>query len=457
MSLTTVVDRSGVRWIKFNCVYTRVTGSTSKNASRDLRDKVKIEHVREYQQLDLDDDDVWRPKGEHIKSKYVNDDGVLEYLGSCNGQKETTEGILRELKLTLPAPSTNRDREAVVYQNSIKFHEDDIHIEDTFCMLNVFGKIWIEASKLCRFFDYANPWQAIQNHITDENKSTAVDLLKMTIPHGTSEVEAALESLLGNLSPDLLFINEAGLWQLSQHSRKPMLKRFWTNMCKTLSERYNMVFDVQQDEVFAVPKPSTDGGEPMDVDDQNYKVRMLEAQLRAKDLELELSKVTNDLEMKRVEEINNLERKRVKETNDLKLKYAKENNDLELRLTREQCKAREFRAMFMYGIERSDVVDAALLDQFTETAVERSNRESVARALRSPEYTVAHSISDVNPSKETVIAFIWQRYRNTYSAVCQIRESFDRQYRFVKLDAQDPVKHRTTARVRSVTMLRNAC
>lgn len=231
MSLTTVVDRTGVRWTKFNSVYTRLTGATSKNAARELQDKISEEHVREYRQLDLDVNQ--QIKAEQNKSKFINDVGLLEYVYCCNIPREAIDSILKDMNLTI---CTKEKVDTVLYNLKLSFHEDNIHIEDTFCMLRVFGiEIWIEVLKLCRYFEYANPWQAIQNHITDENKATTTDLLRSMVPQGLPQEQ--FRTVMSDISPNLLFINEAGLWQLSQHTSTPMLKRFWASMWKTLSKR----------------------------------------------------------------------------------------------------------------------------------------------------------------------------------------------------------------------------
>lgn len=403
MSITTTIDRSGVRWIKFNSVYVQLTGATSKNAARDLQNAVSEENIREYQQLDLDVNH--QIKSEQGKSKFINDAGIIEYANRSNGQKETIDDILTKLGLTLQSENNTN---IAVYYESLTFDEENVHIEDTFCVLKVFGKIWIEAVKLCRFFDYADPWKAIREHITAENKSTVENLLQTNGSSNRGEIRLALGNQLRKVSPDMLLINEAGIWQLSQHSRKPMLKRFWANMCKTLSERYNMEFDAQHDAVFAVPKTTKRKmDENADGDVQNYKVQMLEAQLRASEAE-------------------------------------KKTLQVEKQLVTEQCKIREFQAMYLYNVERSTVVDSLFLNQMTETAVQKETLASVTRTLRSNEYAVVPSISDVNPSKETIIAFIWLRWKRTFSAVRQIRESFDKQYKFIKTDAESKVKNRVT-------------
>lgn len=88
-------------------------------------------------------------KLEQGNTKYINDAGILEYISRTNGPKDAIDNIIKELGLTR---QQNVNTNVVIYQDTIAFSEEDIHIEDTFCMLNIFGKIWIEAAKLCRFF-----------------------------------------------------------------------------------------------------------------------------------------------------------------------------------------------------------------------------------------------------------------------------------------------------------------
>ena len=410
MSLITVVDRSGVRWTKFNCVHTLLTGS-AKNSTREVQ-RISSEHVCEYQHLDLPEDQ--RVHLEQSKTKYVDDAGLLEYSNCCAGQRETIDGIIKELNLTVD--TNDKMSGIVVYRDTLVFNEEDVHIEDTFCMLNLFGKVWIEAVKLCKFFDYANPWKTLKDHIVEENKETLSNLMKI---RGDSGGEEFVRSL-SDLSRDLLFINEAGLWQLSQHSRKPMLKRFWANMCKTLSERYNMVFDVQQDEVFAVPKPSTSTGEPMDVDGQNYKVLVLEAQLRASEAENKTLAL-------------------VAEKAALETRMAIETAALEKQLTHAQ-------SLYLYNVDHGKKVNSMFLNTLVDVAVNRENADLVRETLRGGAYQVAQSISDVNPQKENIVAFVWYRWRQTYSIVRQIRESFDNQYKYVQADSESAPVHRKTGR-----------
>lgn len=76
------------------------------------------------------------------------------------------------------------------------------------------------------------------------------------------------------------------MWQLARYSRKPMLKRFWDHMCKTLNRRYTL-FDAQ--DVVSGPKKRKKTYAVL----QSYKLRMMEAEYcaqRAEDRIIELKK-----------------------------------------------------------------------------------------------------------------------------------------------------------------------
>lgn len=109
--------------------------------------------------------------------------------------------------------------------------------------------------------------------------------------------------------------------------------------------------------------------------------------------------------------------------------------DLETQLVQVQ-------SLYLCNVKRNDVMDNLYLDKLTESAVERENIKSVKARLRGSEYQVTQSISDVNPSKANIIAFIWYPSRQTYGIARQIRESFDNNYKFVKSDADAAIVHR---------------
>lgn len=143
------------------------------------------------------------------------------------------------------------NEDIALYRDSLLFENQEVYLADTFCIIRVqFGKLWIEAVKLCRLFNYSNPWISLCKHVADENKSTAEDLLQLD-DFTNGEVCFASWNLFGDLLPTTIFINKTGIWQLSRYSRKPMLKRFWDHMCKTLSKRYTL-FDLQ--DIVSKPK-----------------------------------------------------------------------------------------------------------------------------------------------------------------------------------------------------------
>lgn len=289
MSITTTIDRSGVHWVKFNSVYAQLNGDTLENAARELQNAVSVENIRDYQQLDLDD--IYQIKSEHDKSKFINNASVVEYINRNNAQNEKIDNIITKLDLLIPNDNTN----VAVYYESLKFYEEDVHIKSTFCVLRVFGKIWIEAVKLCYYFNYTDPWGIIRKHITAENKSTVENLHQTNGSSNKREILMALGNQLKKPHPNLLLINEDGIVQLSQYSRKPILKRFLANMYLTLSKRYNMVLDVKQDVMLAVPKTSKRKMDENIDDDagQTYKVHMLDDPV----LGIRVKKKTSDVDL----------------------------------------------------------------------------------------------------------------------------------------------------------------
>lgn len=206
MSITSTIDRSGVRWTKFNSVYTRVTGAITKNAAHHLSKIVdsgivNSGNVCEYLKLDLDHDHLI--KNEQRTSNYINDAGLLEYLNYNNDQAEIIDGILKELHLTLPS----NESDIIVYRDTVILHENENRFKCTFFMINVLGKIWIEAVKLCRFIGYVDPWHAIAIHITDSNKCK----------YSEAWPTGVYRKRIGNL----IFINKQGVAELFRGMRRP--------------------------------------------------------------------------------------------------------------------------------------------------------------------------------------------------------------------------------------------
>lgn len=222
---------------------------------------------------------------------------------------------------------------------TLTFCEDNFNFNDAFVMVRIIdeNQVWIEGAKICQLFGYLKPWQAIEYHVSATNKR------KLSVFTNSSYTLKLLvgddEESVRNLSRDLILINEAAIWELSQHLQKPILKRFWQRMCKTLSEHYNMVYNVKQNEVFAMPK-STET--PMEVDPID--------RLQYVQLKLEL------------------ERER-REKAELREASQRENSDLRISLIESQNRERETwfiakdaQTRYLFQMDRSLAVDSMHLD-----------------------------------------------------------------------------------------------
>lgn len=173
MAITTTIDRFGIRWIKFNSVFSLLTKVIS-NSARDLR-HVSAKNICDYGQLKLEF--KCSIKSENCKSKYINDVGLLEYFNFKRNKEDVIKSILKELGLSLQL-TVNED--IVLYRDSFLFEDQKIYFANTFCVIRIqYGILWIEAVKLCRLFNYSDPWNSLCKHVTDDNKATAEDLLQL--------------------------------------------------------------------------------------------------------------------------------------------------------------------------------------------------------------------------------------------------------------------------------------
>lgn len=404
MSLVTVRDRTDIRWTKFYPLYVKCSGSANtKNATCELKQCVSERNVQEYQNLDLNDDQ--RVECEQGKSKYINDAGVLEYFDKTVNITDPTlkYAALKELQLQ------QTHHNIAVSTEPLAFCEDSFDFDDTFVTIRILDKkqVWIEGPKICHLFGYAGPRRVIESYVSDENKRKLHQFI------GSPGSCAGLEEVVKNdLSHDLIFINEAAILELSQHSRKPILKRFWSRICTVLSERYNMVFDARRDEILIVPKSSTQD-EPMDVDVVTNSVQYMQLQLQFE-------------------------------------KAKREKAELYVTVIEAQSKAdvanarlREFQARYMFQMDCSEAIDNMHISTINKNKMLVEKNKKVTERLHGA-YSVAQSITDVNPGKENVIAFIWDRSSSTYRAVRQIRESFDETFKFIQPSANDEIRHHKT-------------